>query len=147
MEPLDLTIAPPRGPREKALGLMFLPRTIDKMRAQLPGGNLGGYLVDYSRGLSAFVLKRVGVNIEAMKVVVASAPDEAAVLAWFLEHADLSDVERLNAKLQSFSTEPLSDDDRAMVRAAHPGIADRLEITSLFDIFEVDDARSIGSKG
>lgn len=36
MTPLDLRKAPPRGPRERLLGFYFLPRTIDKLRAELP---------------------------------------------------------------------------------------------------------------
>jgi len=99
MEPLDLSKTPPRGPRERLLGLKFLPRTIDKMRASLPGGNLAGYVVAMPRGMSAYMLKRVGVDLEAMQAVVASAKSEDEVLAWFAEHADLSDVEGLNAKL------------------------------------------------
>jgi hypothetical protein len=38
MDALDLTKAPPRAPRETLAGVVFLPRTIDKMRATLPGG-------------------------------------------------------------------------------------------------------------
>jgi hypothetical protein len=41
--PLDLRTRPPRGPRETILGFYFLPRTIDKLRAELPGGNLGAF--------------------------------------------------------------------------------------------------------
>ncbi len=141
MEPLDFRLAPPRGPRESALGLVFLPRTIDKMRAALPGGNLNGYLVDYPRGLSAFLLKRVGVDLAAMQAEVAAAPDEAAVLAWFEQHADLSKAGDVSAKLASLSLAKLSDDDRAMVHRIHPGIAGRLEIETFFDVFEFDDAR------
>jgi hypothetical protein len=37
MKPLDLTKTPPRSPREQLVGLVFIPRMIDKMRALLPG--------------------------------------------------------------------------------------------------------------
>jgi hypothetical protein len=43
MKPLDLTKTPPRSPREQLVGLVFIPRMIDKMRALLPGGNPGKY--------------------------------------------------------------------------------------------------------
>jgi hypothetical protein len=143
LEPLDFRLAPPRGPRETALGLAFLPRTIDKMRAALPGGNLNGYLVDYPRGLSAFLLKRVGVDLAAMQAEVAAAPDEAAVLTWFEQHADLSKAGEVSAKLASLSLAQLSEDDRAMVHRIHPGIEGRPEIETFFDVFEFDDARVI----
>ncbi|MBD5604204.1 MAG: DUF5069 domain-containing protein [Candidatus Eremiobacteraeota bacterium] len=141
MEALDLTLAPPRGPRERLLGLAFLPRTIDKMRASLPGGNLAGYLVDFPRGLSAYMLKRVGVDLAAMQRKVAEAEDEADVLAWFADHADLSDVDGLNAKLEALGMSRLPEDERAMVYRAHPGLDQRSDLTAFFDIFEFDDAR------
>ena len=37
MTPLDLRNVPPRGVRERLLGFYFLARTIDKLRAELPG--------------------------------------------------------------------------------------------------------------
>jgi hypothetical protein len=37
MIPLDLRKHRPRRPREMMLGFYFLPRTIDKLRAELPG--------------------------------------------------------------------------------------------------------------
>jgi hypothetical protein len=142
MEPLDLSHAPPRGPREKLLGLTFLPRTIDKMRAQLPGGNLSGYVVDMPRGLSAFLLKRVGVDGAEMQAVVASASDEAEVLAWFAAHADLSDVAGVNAKLESLTIERAGEEDRALVYRLHPGLEARPDLVAFYDIFEFDDARA-----
>jgi mannose-6-phosphate isomerase-like protein (cupin superfamily) len=41
MEPLDLSVRPPRSPYAQMHGIYMVPRTIDKIRAQLPGGNLG----------------------------------------------------------------------------------------------------------
>ncbi len=141
MEPLDLSHTPPRGPRENLLGLTFLPRTIDKMRAALPGGSLGEYIVEYDRGLSAFMLKRTGVDQAAMQAVVASAADEAEVVAWFAAHADLSNVDALNAKLESLSIERANDEDRALVYRLHPGLEARPDLVTFYDIFEFDDAR------
>ena len=43
MEPLDLSKQPPRPPRAEADGIIFLPRSIDKARAYLDGGNRNGY--------------------------------------------------------------------------------------------------------
>ena len=147
MEPLDFSIAPPRGPRERLLGLAFLPRTIDKMRAALPGGNLAGYVVAKPRGMSAFLLKRVGVDLEAMQAAVAAAATESDVLAWFAERADLSDVDGLSAKLETLSLDRLPEEEQGMVYRAHPGLAERPELTAFFDIFEFDDARLAGRSG
>jgi hypothetical protein len=40
MRPIDLTIQPPRSPYQKMEGLYMMPRTIDKLRAKLPGEKL-----------------------------------------------------------------------------------------------------------
>jgi len=90
------------------------------------------------------MLKRVGVDLEAMQNVVASASSEDEVLAWFAEHADLSDVEVLNGKLEALGIARLPAEEQAMVYRIHPGIAERPELTAFFDIFEFDDARLAG---
>lgn len=57
MKPLDLTKTSPRSPREQLVGLVFIPRTIDKTRALLPGGNPGKYHVE---GASLALLEGIG---------------------------------------------------------------------------------------
>ena len=142
MIPLDFTQRPPRGPREKMLGVYFLPRTIDKIRAQLPGGKLGGYLVDFPRGVSVFVLNKIGIDLAGLKAAVAAANDESEVAEWIRAHADLSHVEDLNRRLESFTIERLSPEDRKMVVGFHPVCTQRPELTNFFDIFEADDAQA-----
>ncbi|MFY9738733.1 MAG: DUF5069 domain-containing protein [Candidatus Cybelea sp.] len=93
MKPLDLTRASPRSPREQLVGLVFVPRTIDKMRALLPGGNPGRY---YLEGASLVLLEQIGVDPALLQEVVASAASEADVVAWLEERADLSDCAGLN---------------------------------------------------
>jgi hypothetical protein len=141
MEPLDFTIAPPRGAREKLLGLTFLPRTIDKMRANLPGGNLNGYLIDLPDGFSTYLLKKIGVDQAALQAVVASATSEAEVVAWISAHADLSDVEGLNAKLAAMTRTRISEEAQARVLVVHPGLDEHPELQTFYDIFDFDDAR------
>ena len=46
MESLDLTVQPPRSPYQKMEGLYMMPRTIDKMRAQLSGGKTGVHKIE-----------------------------------------------------------------------------------------------------
>ena len=141
MEPLDLTKRPPRGPRERFLGVAFLPRTIDKMRAQLPGGVLGRYLVDMPNGLSAYTLGKLGIDINAMKEVVANAASEDDVVAWLRDHADLSQADAINEKLESFSVDKLSEAHKALVMDYHPVMVDRPDLSRFLDIFEADDAQ------
>jgi hypothetical protein len=49
MTPLDLRRQPPRPARETLLGFYLLPPTIDKLRAEPPGGHLGTERDDLSK--------------------------------------------------------------------------------------------------
>ncbi|MBV9971796.1 MAG: DUF5069 domain-containing protein, partial [Candidatus Eremiobacteraeota bacterium] len=68
MEPLDLSKRPPRSPKLELDGLTMLPRTIDKIRATLPGGNLGPYRI---AGFSQRMLDAIGVTEEQLRDAVA----------------------------------------------------------------------------
>jgi hypothetical protein len=144
MEPLDLTTRPPRGPRETMLGLSFMPRTIDKIRAELPGGNLGEFLNE-SFGISMYMCKRIGVPMEELRAAVRDAKDEAAVEAWLRERIDPAIVDETNRKLEALTVERLSPEDQAMVRDRHPVMAQRPELVRFYDIFEADDAATFSA--
>jgi hypothetical protein len=139
MEPLDLTKAPPRGPRETIAGLYFLPRTIDKLRGELPGGNLGNYLTDYDRGFSSYVLHKAGITFAELRAVVAAAPDEESVAAWLRARVDPQLGPKLNARLENLRIDAMTPDDRALFFDRHPALAGRAP-ESLLDALEDDDA-------
>jgi len=141
MEPLDLTQRPPRGPREQLLGLYFLPRTIDKIRGELPGGSLGAYFVDYPGGLSAYLLHKIRVDVGALRQAVAEADDEAAVAAWLERHADLSAAESANARMSNLTIGIMPPQTRAFFDSLYGDAARVPEDTLIFDVLERDDAR------
>ena len=140
MTPLDLRKAPPRGPRERLLGFYFLPRTIDKLRAELPGGNVGSYL-NHDRGFSAYVVKRLGLDMNQFRDAVAAAPDESAILQWLAARVDPASAPALNAKLESFVVERMSPEDQVLVRERHPVMTLRPELSRILDILEAEDDR------
>jgi hypothetical protein len=138
MKPLDLRSRPPRPPRETILGAYFLPRTIDKLRAELPGGHLGAYL-NHETGLSAYVMRRLGLNMNDLREAVANATDEGAIVDWLGARINLDTVAALNAKLETFVAERMSDADQALLRERHPVLATRPGLSKLLDILEADD--------
>jgi hypothetical protein len=144
MEPLDLTTRPPRGPRETMLGLTFMPRTVDKLRAEMPGGNIGPYLNE-PRGISAFLCRRIGVEMDDLRATVAAAKDESEVEAWLRERIDPAGVDETNRKLESLTIERLSPEDQEMVHHHHPMLRSRPELVRFYDIFEADDAIGVTS--
>ena len=133
MEPLDLTKRPPRGPRERLDGVVLMPRTIDKMRASLPGGNLGSYKV---HGFSSRMLEMIGVTEADLLEAVRTASSDAQVADWLRKHADTQAYQKINDHFEKRSTGDLADPEDYHRR--YP-IAKRLGLTNLFDVLEADD--------
>ena len=144
MEPLDLETSPPRGPREQLLGVCFLPRTIDKIRAELPGGKTGGYLVAEST-MSSYVLHKIGVKLDELRDVVARAAGENEVVEWLRARVDPAVAAQVNAKLASSSIADATPEKLEIIRQRHPVLADRPEVVNAFEMLELDDAR-VGAK-
>ena len=138
MTPLDLRTQPPRSARATMLGVAFLPRTVDKLRAELPGGNLGSF-VNHDTGFSAYVVRRLGLSMDDFRAAVGAAPDEDAVVAWLAARIDPELAPVINAKLESFVVERMSAEDQVLVRERHPVMAVRPELSGLMDILEADD--------
>jgi len=141
MEPLDLTMQPPRGPRETLAGLAFMPRTIDKLRAEMPGGNMGPYL-NRPDGMSAVLCKRAGIDMDELRAVVAAAASESEIAAWLRERVTPEAAAETSAKLASLTMDRLPPDFQERVRRNHPVLAQRPELNTFFEIFEADDAEA-----
>ena len=120
------------------LGFMFLPRTIDKLRAELPGGDIGPY-VNHDTGFSAYVVRRLGLRMDDLRRAVAEAPDEGALVDWLRDRVDLSTAPALNAKFETFVVERMTPEDQAMIRRRHPVMASRPELSKILDVLEADD--------
>lgn len=138
MTPLDLRTHRPRAVRETILGFYLLPRTIDKLRSELPGGNPGLYM-NHDTGFSAFVVRRLGLDMDDFRAAVAAAADEEAVIAWLAARVDVAMAPVLNAKLESFIVERMSAEDQVLVRERHPVMALRPELSNILDVLDADD--------
>jgi hypothetical protein len=145
MNPLDLSSKPPRAARETVLGFYFLPRTIDKLRAELPGGNMGPYL-NHGTGFSAFVVRRLGLDMDEFRAAVAQADNETEVVAWLAARIDPANAPAMNAKLESFVVDRMSAEDQELVRLRHPVIAERPELTKILDILDADDRQAFAAR-
>jgi hypothetical protein len=139
MQPLDLHFRPPRGAREKLAGLVFMSRTVDKLRAEMPGGALAPYLND-ANGISNYMCKRVGLDMEELRAAVIAAKDEDELEVWLNGRLDPAAVEEANSKLEALTIERLSPENLALVKRNHPIMELRPELVTFFDIFDADDA-------
>jgi Domain of unknown function (DUF5069) len=79
----------------------MMPRTIDKLRAKLPGGKIGAYSITtaFVPGLSLLLLDGIGVTEECLLEVVQAVSVEDEIADWLRRNADLSSVASLNEKL------------------------------------------------
>ncbi len=109
MESLDLTRRPPRGPRLPLadLDLFMLARTVDKLRATLPGGSLGSYQIP---GFSTRLLEGLGIAEEEIRDAVARANSDEDVAAWVREHTDPARYAEINAALEGRTIADRIDD-------------------------------------
>ncbi|MBC5798920.1 MAG: DUF5069 domain-containing protein [Candidatus Eremiobacteraeota bacterium] len=136
MEPLDLQSAPPRSPYVQIGGLYMLARTIDKVCATLPGGNLGSYRM---AGFSAQLLEKLGVSEDALREVVARATSDAAVGSWVREHSNPTQYDAINAEM----AEQIIGDrlQRPDFVQRYPFVTTLPPQTTLFQVLDIDDGK------
>jgi hypothetical protein len=136
MDALDLTKQPPRAPREMlpGLNLLMMARTVDKLRATLPGGNLGDYKIS---GFSERVLKALDIDEAAMRDAVAAAKNDGDVAAWVAAHSDASRYDAINATISARKIADIIGDRELMAR--YPVYATLPPETPLIDALAHDD--------
>ncbi len=137
MDPLDLTKRPPRSPRAllPGLDLLMAARTVDKIRATLPGGNIGEYQIT---GFSSSLLNALGIVESALRAAVARAASDAEIGGWIREHSDPSRYPEINAKQEGRTIGERLDDPTFVAR--YP-LARRLPPeASRLDLLIADDA-------
>jgi hypothetical protein len=144
MEPLDLTQHPPRPCRAELVGIAFLPRSIDKARATLPGGKLGEYFVtrDDMRTLSGLFFRRLGVSAEDFAGAVAAASDDDAVAAWLCERAPQQKIEAWNALLAGIRMRDIDEASLANIKRYYGDGPAWSPDDALIDVIDADDRRA-----
>jgi hypothetical protein len=136
MDALDFTKQPPRAPRAMlpGLDLLIIARTVDKLRATLPGGNIGEYKIE---GFSGRVLAELGLDERDLREAVAAAKDDAEIAAWIAARTDTTRYAEINALVVA----PTIADrlDNADVMARYPLYRTLPPETPLIDALAIDD--------
>jgi hypothetical protein len=114
----------------------MLPRTIDKIRAMLPGGNIGDYQIP---GTTARMLDLLGVKLEDLQAAVAAARSDDDVAVWLRAHGDATKYAIFNDRLMKRTTADL--EDPARFARLYPWAASS-GLTKIVEIMEEDDRRS-----
>jgi hypothetical protein len=146
VKPLDLRNAPPRSCYVELDGLMLMPRTIDKLRSRLPGGEPGNYFISLGRikGISAYLIERLGITEEALFDAVTASESDDDVAAWLRKNTDASQYPVINETLRRIK--PKHTEDQAFFRELYADtLALHPELQIIIDIVDADDRRLFGA--
>lgn len=115
---------------------MFMPRTIDKICATLPGGHLGPYHI--SPGMSQMMLDAIGLELADLRRTVMLAKSEHEIAARLRECVDATKYSRANELLATWCHENIPAEHRANFESLYPAyLRDRYPVA--FDLIEADD--------
>ena len=141
MEPIDLTKAPPRSPREELGGLCMLPRMIDIARAKLPGGEIGQYQI--GRGMSGLVLRHLEMEADEFVELVRNADSDEELAAQLNGRRTERENRAVSLRLPRVTVKDVPQDLRESFERFYG--PDQPPDRRVFDILEEDDARAFGS--
>lgn len=136
MEPLDLTKQPPRAPRTPLadLDVLMAARSVDKIRATLPGGKLGDYRIE---GFTSRFFEILAIDEDDFRSVVALAHSDADVAAWLRKHATQEQFDEVNRVIGQRRVRDRIDDPDFRKRYPH---ADSLSLDmQMIDVLPLDD--------
>jgi hypothetical protein len=109
-------------------------RTVDKLRATLPGGNIGEYQIT---GFSSSLLNALEIPEGLLRAAVARAGSDAEIAAWIREHSNPERYPEINAKLEGRTIGERLNDPQFVAR--YP-VASRLPPeSSRLDLLIADD--------
>ena len=142
----DLTQRPPRSARVRLGGYVILPRMLDKGRAMIAGKN-GEY--NYACPLDQRFLEFAGIDPAALKKELAAGKGDGEILQWIEKHAKNKRTEPEIAMWSDFAERrvPSDAESREFFNELHQKSAPKREdITTWFDLLDVDDYVSFGGK-
>lgn len=140
---MDLTKSYPRSPYEQLGGLCWLPRLIDKARANI-AGTLGEYI--YNSGGDEGFFEAWAIKQEDFLEAVRQHPDDdQAMLKWFNEHAKqhtADDIKGFNhfAALYGPQNDEHKDFFKSVLDKVAPG---RTDITSFYQLLATEEGHPI----
>lgn len=142
----DLTKQAPRSARVRLGGYVILPRMIDKGRATIAGKE-GEF--HYNCPLDQQFVEFTGIDPEAMKKQLEAGKSDSEILAWIQSTAK---QKRSAVEIREWShyqdyRGPSDLESRQFFNDYHAKMApQREDVTSWFDILDIDDFVSYGGK-
>ncbi len=146
MSTIDLTQRPPRSPRVRLGSFVLLPRILDKCRATLAGKN-GDYKFNCPLDRQFFDFTQV--DAEAFQAEVKAGKADGEMLAWVQKNAGrkVAVFEAVAWSTHQEQRAPSDAETREYFTKLHKEAAsNREDITTWFDLLDLDDFVSYGGK-
>lgn len=144
---MDLTKDVPRSPYERLGGIVFLPRAIDKGRADIEG-KLGDYL---SRtGFSEVLLDFLGLSVDGFLNALREREADEQVLEWVSANMTARSADEIEEFNRAFiDRTPQNEEEWERYRSflAEIGQSHRTDITRQFDRLDLDEGREVPQGG
>lgn len=143
----DLTKRPPRSPRCRLGGYVFLPRMLDKGRATIAGTN-GEF--NYDAPMDQHIIRFLGIDVAALKEQLATGAGDGEILAWLTERAPRKhtpwEIEQWSDYM--LRRPPDSDEETLMFFFRRVGLFSktREDIHTWMDLLDLDDLVTFGGK-
>lgn len=140
---LDLTTGYPRSVRDKGLGVVQLPRAIDKGIATANGTN-GEYNFDCPMDNALFSF--LGLKGSELLEVIKKANSEADILAYvkpFVDKKSAAEIANFNEHFLAHSPEKGSDGEKYFLNLRNEVAPNRTDVTTWPDLLDLDEKRSV----
>jgi len=141
-----------RSPRSSLGGYLILPRLIDKVRlhaqGRLPPEYVGNLLKPGST-LDGRFLTFTGLQAEALRAAILSAPTDEAVLAWVEGHGSSPSAEEKRRWAEEIDTYRPTPEWAERRKQLYRELAEKIDVTaiSVLDLIDLDEGRiPIGKK-
>ena len=140
---MDLVNGIPRSPYESMHGIVFLPRAIDKVRAEI-AGTLGDYL---SRtGFSGMLMEFLGIEPADFVDAVAARSSDNEVWAWVkarMTPRSAAEIMAFNRRMMTISPQDDAARERYWQFMADIGQSHRTDLIRQFDRLNLDEGRDV----
>ena len=142
----DLTLRPPRSPRQRLGGYAILPRALDKGRATI-AGKQGEY--HFNCPLDQRFLEFGGIDAEQLKAQLATGKGDGEILNWINAHSRTKPKPWEIVSWSAYQDARGPDDlesreffDSSLAKLSKT----REDILTWFDLLDLDDYVSFGGK-
>ena len=134
----------PRSGRETLGGIVFFPRSIDKMRAHI-AGTAGDY--NATRGLSTRLFDLFGVTAEQFEEAVRQSKTDEDVLRWLQQNApkqpSQAEIEAYNHLILNRGPQDEEGKARFHANLAKLGFGHRTDVSTFVDAEDLEEGREV----